>query len=182
MSTTYFRVERRPAWRAGVDGRWFAAATIIRADTDEPVQRLRVEATTDPDANRQLEAEILAARAALSPPDDWGRDPTVPRLVIRWLQLRDEVFGILQRSASEADAYDAREQAQLRQRVEALTEPQLLELVTPTTDQVAQIADLYVQDILTAKKDLSRFITRRSPAVQSGLDLLEAALNKEAPR
>jgi hypothetical protein len=83
---------------------------------------------------------------------------------------------MVEQAAPDAEAYDRREQAKLQAQVEALTDAQLVELATPTADQLAQIADPWVQDVLTAKQELCRFITRRSPTVQAGEDRLAAAL------
>jgi hypothetical protein len=175
VSSSYFRVERNGAKRAGPE--WRAAATIVRSDTDEPVQHLAAKAATAADADAHLDAAIADALSALTAPPDWGRDPTVPHLVQRYLQLRDDVYGMVERAAPDAETYDRREQAKLQAQVEALTEAQLVELATPTAEQLAHLSDLWVQDILAAKKDLCRFITRRSPEVQAGEDRLAAALD-----
>jgi hypothetical protein len=167
-------VERSPAKLAGVQ--WRAAATIVRTDTDEPVQRLAGRGATAADADAQLAAAIAATLAALTPPADWGRDPTVPHLIQRYLQLRDEVYGMVERGAPDAGDRDRRGLAALQAQVEALTDAQLVELATPTADQLAAIADPYVQDVLAAKHALAQFITRRSAAVQAGADRLAAAL------
>lgn len=175
MSPPYFRVERSPARRAGPQ--WRAAATIIRADTDEPVQHLAAKAATAADAAARLDTAIAGALSALTPPADWGRDPTVPHLVQRYLQLRDEVYGMVERAAPDAEAHDRRERAKLQAQVEALTDAQLVELATPTAEQLAQRSSPWVQDILAAKKELCRLITRRSPDVQAGEAQLAAALD-----
>jgi hypothetical protein len=175
VSPSYFRVERRPAKRAGPQ--WRASATIVRSDTDEPVQHLAAKAATAADADAHLDAVIADALAALTPPGDWGRDPTVPRLVQRYLQLRDEVYGMVEHAAPDAEDYERRERAKLQAQVEALTDAQLVELATPTAEQLAQLSSPWVQDILAARKDLCQFITRRSPDVQAGEDRLAAALD-----
>src|SRR5262245_19217925 len=175
MSPPNFRVERSPAKLAGPQ--WRAAATIVRTDTDEPVQRLAVKAATAADAAAQLDAAITDALAALAPPTDWGRDPTVPHLVQRYLQLRDEVYGMVERAAPDAEAHDDRERARLQAQVDALSDAQLVELATPTADQLAQIASPWVQDTLAAKQELCKLITRRTPEVQAGVDRLAAALD-----
>jgi hypothetical protein len=175
VSPSYFRVERSPTRRAGPHFR--AAATIVRSDTDEPVQRVAAKAATAAAAAAQLDVAIADALAALAPPAHWGRDPTVPHLVQRYLQLRDEVYGMVERATPDAETHDRRERAKLQAQVEALTEAQLVELATPTADQLAQAASPWVQDILTAKKDLCQFITRRSPEVQAGEARLAAALD-----
>lgn len=177
VSPSYFRVERSPARRAAT--RWRASATILRSDTDEPVQHLAATAATSADADSHLDAAIADVLSALTPPEDWGRDPTVPHLVQRYLQLRDEIYAQLERGAPDAGAYDARELARLRAQVERLTDTQLVELATPTAEQLAQRSDPWVMDILAARKDLCRFIVRRSADVQAGEALMAAALDGE---
>lgn len=175
MSPSYYRVQRSPAKQAGPQ--WRAAAKIVRADTDEPVRHVAAHAATGADADSQLDTAIAEALAALAPPDDWGRDPTVPHLLQRYLRVRDDVYGMVQSAAPEAASHDRREQAELQAQVATLTDAQLLELATATPEQLAQIADPSVQDILAAKRDLCQFITRRSPAVQAAQDRLAAALD-----
>lgn len=174
MNPTYFRVEIETAERTGPQ--WCAAATIFRADTDEPVHWLAAKAATAAEAQAQLGAAVAGALAELAPPADWGRDPTVPRLVQRWLRLRDEVYGMVDRAEQGAEAYDRHERALLQAQVGALTDAQRLELVTATADQLAQLADPYVQDVLAAKDDLARLMAQPSPEVRAAHDALRAAL------
>jgi hypothetical protein len=184
----WFRVERRPAKQAGP--RWRASATILRADTDEPVERLAARAPTPDEAEKELDAALGSRLAALEKPSDWGRDPTVPRLVQRYLRLRDEVYGMVQEAEGRAEpdaralvarakAYDRDEMTKLRQRVEALTEAQRVELATPTPEQLADADDPWVLDLLTARSELCRFIPRPSPAVQAGREQLARALDRQ---
>ncbi|RYZ03488.1 MAG: hypothetical protein EOO73_27515 [Myxococcales bacterium] len=175
MIHTYFRVELTTAKRAGPQ--WRAAATIFRADTDEPVQRLAAKAPTAAEAEAQLNVAVAGALAELAPPADWGRDPTVPRLVRRWLHLRDEVYGMVERAEQGAEAYDRSERGLLQAQVRALTDAQRLELVTATADQLEQLADPNVQDILAAKDDLARLMAQPSPEVRAAHDALRAALD-----
>lgn len=183
---SYFRIERRPARQVGPE--WRAAATIIRADTSEPIERLSVRAPTADAAEEQLDVAIKDKLAGLEKPRDWGKDPTVFRLVQRYLQLRDEVYGMFERAGdaaepdvprlrSDAEAYEHSEMRKLQEQVEALTEVQLLELATPTKEQVAQLDSPWVLDTLTAKKRLCQLISHRSPGVQAGYEQLEQALD-----
>lgn len=174
MIPTYFRVELATTRRTGPQ--WRAAATIVRADTDEPVRRLAAKAATAAEAQAQLNVAVAGALAELAPPADWGRDPTVPRLVQRWLRLRDEVYGMVERAEQGADAYDRSERALLQAQVGALTDAQRLELVTATADQLARLAEPRVQDILAAKSDLARLMAQPSPEVRAAHDALRAAL------
>lgn len=174
VSHPYYRVElARTKWTGA---QWRAAATIVRADTDEPAQRLAARAATEAEAEARLDDAVASALAVLTPPADWGRDPTVPRLVHRWLRSRDEVYGMLERAEQGAGAYDRSERALLRAQVSALNEAQRLELVTITADQLAQRADPWVQDILAAKDALARLIARPSPEVRAAHEGLRAAL------
>ena len=181
----YFRIERARARPRGKE--WLATATVVRADTGEPVDHILVRAATPAAAEAQLDAEIQRKLADLAKPDDWGRDPTVFRLLQRSLQLRDELYGRFERanSASTIDAatisrdaqrYEQEEMKRLQQQVEALTEAQLIELVTPTADQLAHTDSPHVLDMLSAKEHLSRFILHRSPAVRAAHDRLVRAL------
>ncbi|KYF81330.1 hypothetical protein BE20_01615 [Sorangium cellulosum] len=183
----YFRVERSPAKRAGTQ--WRATATIVRDDTGEPVERLTARASTAGAAEEQLDAAIEGALAGLEkPPRDWGRDPTVFRLLRRYLQLRDEVYGMLERASAaaepdaltlrrDAEAYEQGEMRKLEEQVEALTDAQWIELSTPTEDQLARLDDAWVLDMLTAKKRLCQLASRRPHVAQSGYEQLEQALD-----
>lgn len=183
---SYFRVERRPAKQVGPQ--WRVFATIVRADTGEPVERLRARAPTADAAEAQLDAAIEHQLAGLEKPRDWGRDPTVFRLLQRYLQLRDEVYGMFEqaRTAAESDArrliremetYEQSEIRKLQEQVEALTEAQLLELATPTEAQMAQHDDPWILDTLTAKKRLCQLLSHWSLEVRAGYEQLEQALN-----
>jgi len=185
VESPYFRIERSPTKRAGAQ--WRAAAAIVRADIDEPVEHLSAMASSADAADVQLSEQIQDAFGRLQKPSGWGRDPTVSHLVQRWLRLRDEVYRMYLASRAagdvdgpelqrQADAYEAREKRAIEERVAALTEGQLLELVTPSEEQLAKRGDAYVLDALTAKKDLSQFIARRSPEVLAGYRQLEDLL------
>jgi hypothetical protein len=184
----YFRIERRPAKYAG--GPWRAAATLVRKDTDEPVEHVSAKAASAEAAERQLTAAVEARLAALERPKDWGRDPTIPRLLQRYLQVNDQVYGIVLRAEAatepeasmlrrDAEAYERAELQAIEEQIAALTESQRRELATPTEEQWARRQDPRVLDILTAKKRLSQFIPNPSPAVQAGYQRLDQALNEE---
>jgi hypothetical protein len=183
----YFRVERTPAKPAG--SRWRASAAIVRTDIDEPVERLFARGESAEVVDAELDAAIAGALARLERPVDWGRDPTVPRLLRRYLALRDELYGkYLASQASgpadgpglqrEADEYEARQMKALEEHVLALTDAQLVELVTPTPQQLAHRDDADVLDLLAAKKRLAALASRVSPEVQHGRELLEQALGE----
>lgn len=171
-----FRVERRPAYQAGP--KWRAAAVIVRADTDEPMERLSVSAATADAAETQLDVAVAATLATLTKPRDWGRDATVVRLVQRYLQLNDELYGLFERGTDRAaaEAYEQQEMQALRARVAALTETQREELATPTEAQLARLDDPYVIDDLTAKQRLCRLMDHQSAAVAAGCERIAQAL------
>lgn len=183
----YFRVERRPAKPAGP--RWRAAATVLRNDTDEPVVHVSASEVSAEAAERKRDAVVESKLLTLEPPKDWGRDPTIPHLIRRYLQLRDEVYGIVQRAEAaaepeasllrrDAEAYERAEVEALSAFVAVLTEQQRVELATPTEEQWSRREDPRVLDILTAKKRLLRLISDPSPAVKAGIQRLERALNE----
>jgi hypothetical protein len=183
----YFRIERRPAKYAG--GPWRAAAAIVRKDTDEPVDHISAKAASAEAAEQQLTAAVEDRLAALERPKDWGRDPTVPRVVQRYLQMSDQVYGIVQRAEvaaepeasllrRDAEAYERAELQAIAEQIAALTESQRRELATPTEEQWARRQDPWVLDILTTKKRLSQLIPDPSPAVEAGYQQLDQALNE----
>jgi hypothetical protein len=183
----YFRTERKPARLIG--SQWRAAADIVRKDTDELVEHIRVRETSAEIAEQRLATAIEAKLKALQRPTDWGRDPTIPHLLQRYLEVRDQLYGIAQRAEEaaalpeaamlkrDAEAYEHAEFEALRKQVAQLTEQQRLELATPTEDHRANREDARVLDTLTAKKRLSQLIPNPSPAVQAAYRRLEQVLN-----
>lgn len=174
----YHDVQRSPTKRAGP--RWRAAATIARVDTGEAVERLSVFASSASEAEAQLAARIEGALAALPKPRDWGRDPTVLRLLRSYLRLRDEVYGLCERTggAAAAEAYEREGMEALRQQVEALTEAQRLELATATEEELRRRDDPNVLDALTARSRLCALLSARSPAVEAARVRLTRALDR----
>jgi hypothetical protein len=181
----YFRAKRRPARLAG--SRWRAHAEIVRLDTDEAVQHIRAEGATTSEAESSLDTALQEALARLLKPDDWGRDATVPHLIRQYLALREELYGwylrieaaaVPERSLVERDAasFERVETAKLQAQIDALTEAQRLELVTPTSAQRAAHDDTWILDELTAKKRLGKLIAHPSAAVQEGLLQLDPVL------
>jgi hypothetical protein len=185
----YFRVDRDATALAGP--RWRSAATIVRGDTEEPVAHLNALGETASAADAQLDAEIERTLATLEKPGDWGRDPTVFRLLRAYLRHRERLYGIVEqaREADEAHAAALRADAEaceredlraLNDQISRLTEAQLLELATPTDEQLAQREDPWTLDTLTAKKRLCLLAFsagRRSPAIQAAYEGLDRALN-----
>lgn len=176
-SSPFFQVQRRTARRVGTS--WRASAEILRADTGEVVARLRLRDPEEEAVKARLEAAIAEALAALPPPGDWGRDPTVPQLIHRYLALRDEVYGKVLDADPTARGLDEAETARLAARVEALSEAQRLELATPDPAVLEDPEDPWNLDELTARRALGRMITRPSEAVMAAMERLCAGLERE---
>lgn len=181
----YWRIERGTRQ---FGPRWQAFATIVRTDSEEPVEHLSAKGDSAEMAEQQLTALIEAKLAALEPPKDWGRDPTVFRLIQRYLRMNDQLYGMVLQAGSagepeastlrrDAKAYERAELWALQEQIAALNELQRIELATPTEEQWARREDPWVLDVLTAKKRLSRLIPDPSPAVQAGFERLDEALN-----
>ena len=177
----YYDVQWSPTKPAGP--RWRAAAILARADTGEAVVRLSVFAASAAEAEAQLAAQIEGALAALSKPRDWGRDPTVPRLLRSYLRLRDEAYGMCERArgAAAAEAYEREAMEALRRQVEALTESQRLELATATEEELLRRDDPHMLDALTARSRLCELLSARSPAVEAARVRLTRALDRLPP-
>ena len=118
------------------------------------VARLRLRDPEEEAVKARLEAAIAEALAALPPPGDWGRDPTVPQLIRRYLALRDEVYGKVLDADPTARGLDEAETARLAARVEALSEAQRLELATPDPAVLEDPEDPWNLDELTARRAL----------------------------
>lgn len=183
----YFHVERSRVTRRPPG--WHVRAVVTRADTSEPVERFYFRAATSEEADRLLDEALAAALAARERPADWGRDPTVPRLVLDYLRLNDALYGTYEAArtagppdrAARFEAYhreDRAVRARLRERVEALTEAQRIELATATPAQLADPSDPHVLDLLSAKKFLCGLLSDPSPAVRAGYEEMHRALNR----
>lgn len=170
--TSAYRIERHITRQAGPV--WRAAASIIRIDTDEPVQQLAAKANGAAEAEANLEAALAEALAQLPPPADWGRDPTVPRLVRRYIELRDALYGLLERGDPGAAAFEMQMQSVLQQGVDALTDTQCIELATPTAWQLERFTDFEMQDRLLAQVHMCELVRHQSTDWRAAHERLRA--------
>ena len=161
---------------------WRGRAKIFRQDNHELVDQITVRhGQSLDDVKNQLLVQTQKRISNLpQPPEHWRQDSIIPILIQDYLSMRDQIYGLfLKSNETKGNDLEARCLKKLKQEIAALSEPQKVELVTPTRQQRANRADPRVLDMLTAKKVLYGLIDTPSQDVRAGYADLAALLNLE---
>lgn len=190
LESDYYKFEYAPAMLRG--GKWRARGRLIRKDSGEAVNWFHANA----DASSAAEARLLQLAqagfqqvSAFHPPPDWGRSSVGPKLIDRYLSLKDRLYGYFLEAEKkqgpdrakveqEAKMIELRELEELQQAISSLSEAEKVSLIAPARYQSENKEEPHILDILAAKKRLYALIATPSASIRKAYEELLLLLSQ----